>query len=175
MLVFQSRLVVSLTNIDSGGRGEKNWAFSWVSQYILAGIVWVKNFFLFHFFFYFHTKCSSVCQIMSRNDIFVSNNTFIRQTLLNFPVDIINKTIETMAKRLREVIATNGYRTKYWTFLYIDYYCLSILSWSLNLKCCSTPNNLARSVILSWHYFFWPKKVILGLIICSLKTFFTNQ
>ena len=37
----------------------------------------------------------------------------VRQTLLNFPVDIINKTIETMAKRLREVIATNGYRTKY--------------------------------------------------------------
>ena len=39
--------------------------------------------------------------------------TRVRQTLQRFPVDIINKTIETMAKRLRQVIASQGYRTKY--------------------------------------------------------------
>ena len=40
--------------------------------------------------------------------------TRVRQTLTRFPRDIINKTIETMVKRLRQVIATHGHRIKYW-------------------------------------------------------------
>ena len=40
----------------------------------------------------------------------------VRNTILNYDVDVIDRTIETMPKRIKLILKGKGYRTKYWEY-----------------------------------------------------------